>query len=101
MLRSDATYNLLFRFQNLNLNNINDIYFVINIIFIIAMTLFEALIVVIFIFKLVIVIVVIVIEIFVIVVLIFKEPVFKFIVFDFNIKRRLAMSVSLNNRRNL
>ena len=56
MLKDDAIYNLSFRFQNIDLNNINDIYFAINIV-VIATTLLKTFIVVIFIFKLVIIIV--------------------------------------------
>ena len=99
MLRSDAIYNLLFRFQNINLNNINDIYFAINIIVIIATTLFETLIVVVFIFELVIVIVInvdiAVIVIIVIIIIAFKRFIVKFIVFDFDIKRRFTINTSL------
>ena len=57
MLKDDAIYDLSFRFRNINFNNINDIYFAINIKIIIATTLFEAFIVV-FIFELIIVIVI-------------------------------------------
>ena len=94
-MKSDAIYNLSFRFQNINLNNINDIYFAINIIIIIATTLFETLIVIIFIFKLIIIIVIVVIEIFVIIIFIIvsEKLIFKFIAFDFDIKRRLAINI--------
>ena len=95
MLKSDAIYNSLFRFQNIDLNNINDIYFAINIIIIILTTLFETLIVVIFIFKFVIIIIFNV-NIAIIIIIVFEKPIFKFIAFDFNIKRRLAISASLN-----
>ena len=94
MLKSDAIYNSSFRFQDIDFNNINDIYFAINIIVIIATTLFEAFIVVVFVFKLNFIIVVIIIEVFVIVV--FKRFVFKFIAFDFDIKKRFAMSASFD-----
>ena len=98
MLKNDIIYYLLFKLRNIDLNNINDTYFAINIIVIIATTLFETLIAVIFVFKLVIIIIVIVIEIFIIVIfiVIFKEFIFKFIAFDFNIKRRLIISASFN-----
>ena len=96
MLRNDAIYNLLISFQNIDLSSVNDIYFAINIIIIIATMFLEVFIVVIFVFKFVIIIVIIVIEVLVIVVLIFEKSVFKLIVFDFNIKRRLAMSASLD-----
>ena len=95
MLKSDAIYNLSFRFQDIDLDNINDIYFAINIIVIIATTLFETLITP-FIFKLIIVIVInvdiAVVIVIVIIIIVFKRFIFKFIVFDFNIKKRLAMS---------
>ena len=94
MLKNDAIYDLSFRFRNINLNNVNDIYFAIDIIVIIATTLFEAFIVVIFIFKFDIVIVV---DInIIVIIIIFEKPVIKFIVFDFDIKRRLIMSASFD-----
>ena len=99
MLKNDAIYNSSFRLRNIDFNNINDIYFAINIIVVIATTLFEILITL-FIFELVIVIiingnvaviVVIVIAI-VFLVIIFERFVFKFIAFDLDIKSRFAMS---------
>ena len=57
MLKNDAIYNSSFRFQNINLNNINNIYFAINIV-IIATTLFEVFIIIALILKFVIVIVI-------------------------------------------
>ena len=94
VLKNDAIHNSLFRFQNINLNNVNDIYFAINIIVIVTRTLFETFIIIIFILKLIIVIIIIVIEIFVVIIL--EKFVLKFIVFDFNIKRRLIMSASFD-----
>ena len=94
MLKSDAIYNSSFRFQDIDFNNINDIYFAINIIVIIATTLFEAFIVMIFIFKLIIVIVINVNIVIIFVTL--ERLIVKFIVFDFDIKRRLIMSASLD-----
>ena len=91
MLKDDAIHDLLFRFKNINLNNVNNIYFAIDIIVIIATTLFETLIVVVFVFKLVIVIVINV-DIVIIIIVVFERFVFKFITFDFDMKRRLAMS---------
>ena len=95
MLRNDVIYNLLFRFRDIDLNNINDIYFAINIIVIIATTLFKALIVVIFVFKFIIVIVIDV-DIFIVFIVAFEKLIFKFIVFDFDIKRRFIMSALFN-----
>ena len=95
MLKNDAIHNLLFRFRNIDLNNINDIYFAINIIVIISITLLKALIAVIFIFKPIIIIVINV-DIAIVIIVAFKRLIFKFIVFDFNINRRLAMSASFN-----
>ena len=96
MLKSGAIYNLLFRFRDIDLNNINDIYFAINIIVIIATTLLEAFIVVVFIFELIIVIVFNVNNIIIVIIVAFKKFVFKFIAFDFDIKRRLIMNASLD-----
>ena len=56
MLKDGVIYNLSFWFQNINLSNINDINFAINII-VIATTLFEAFVIITLIFKLVIIIV--------------------------------------------
>ena len=96
MLKSDAIHDLLFRFRNINLDNINNIYFAINIIVIIATTLFETLIVVIFIFELVIVIIFDVDDIVTIIIIAFKRLILKLIAFDFNMKRRLIMNISFN-----
>ena len=105
MLRDDAIYNSSFRFRNINLNNVNDIYFAINIIVIIATTLLEALIAL-FIFEFIIVIIinidvnVVVITAIVIVivpfVIVFKRLIFKFIAFDLDIKDCLAMNASFD-----
>ena len=93
MLRNDAIYNLSFRFQDIDFNNVNDIYFVINIIVIIAITLFKTFIFVAFIFKFVVVIVINVnIIIIIIIIIVFEKSVFKFIAFDFDIKKRLIMN---------
>ena len=96
MLKSDAIHDLLFRFRNINLDNINNIYFAINIIVIIATTLFETLIAVIFIFELVIVIIFDVDDIVTIIIIAFKRLILKLIAFDFNMKRRLIMNISFN-----
>ena len=92
MLRDDAIYNLSFRFRDINFDNVNDIYLAISIIVIIITTLFEVFIVIIFIFKFVIVIVFNVDDIVIVIIIVFKKPIFKFIVFDFDIKKRLTMS---------
>ena len=76
----------------MDFNNVNDIYFAINIIVIIATTIFETLIAVVFVFKFIIVIVIVVIEVFVIVILISEKPGFKFIAFGFDMKRRFTIS---------
>ena len=94
MLKNDAIYNSLFRFRNINLNNINDIYFVIDIIIVIATTFLKAFIIIIFIFNLDIVIIINV-DI-VIIIVIFKKFVIKFIAFGSNIKRRLIMNISFD-----
>ena len=60
------------------------------------MTLFEALIAAAFVFKLVIVIVFNVDDIVIVIIVAFEEFVFKFIAFDFDIKRRLVMSASFD-----
>ena len=94
MLKDDVIYDSSFRFRDINLNNINDIYFAIDIIVIITTTLFEALIAVVFIFKFNIIIVINVDIVIIIVAL--KKSVIKLIVFDFNIKRRLIMNASFD-----
>ena len=95
MLRGDAIYNSLFRFRNINLDNINDIYLAINIIVVIATTLFKAFIVVIFILELVIVIVFNIDDI-IIIIVVFKRSIFKFIAFDLNMKDYFAMNTSFD-----
>ena len=95
ILRNDAIYNLLFRFRNIDLNNVNDIYFAINII-IIATTLFEALFIIIFVFKFVIVIIFNVDDIVIIIIIVFERFIFKLITFDFDIKDYFAISASLD-----
>ena len=57
MLKNDAIYNSSFRFRDINLKNINDIYFAINIV-VIPTTFFETLIVIALIFKFIIIIVI-------------------------------------------
>ena len=94
MLKNDAIYNLSFRFRDINLDNVNDIYFAINIIIIIATTFLKTLIVVIFVFKFVIVIIFDVDDI--VVIIIFERFVFKLIAFGFDIKRRFIMSASFD-----
>ena len=89
MLKNDAIYNLLFRFRNIDFNNVNDIYFAINIIVIIATTFLKTFIAAVFILKFVIVII-ININIIIIFIIIFEKPVLKLIVFGFNIKKRFA-----------
>ena len=88
MLKNDAIYNLLFRFRDINFNNVNDIYFAINIV-IIATTLFETFIAL-FVFKFIIIIVfnvnIVVIIAIVIFVVVFKKFIFKLIAFDLDIK---------------
>ena len=96
MLRGDAIYNLLFRFRNINLDNVNDIYLAINIIVIITTTLFGVFIAVIFIFKLVIVIVFDVNDIVIIIIIVFEGFIFKFIAFGFDIKRRFIINASFD-----
>ena len=76
VLRDDVIYNSSFRFRNINLNNVNDIYFAINIIVIIATTLLETLIVA-FVFKFIIVIVIEVNVIVIVVVIVFFVIVFR------------------------
>ena len=96
MLRDDAIYDSSFRFRNINFDNINDIYFAINIIVIIATTLFETLIVAAFILKLVIIIIFNINNIVIVIIVVFERFVFKLIVFDFNIKKRFTMSASFD-----
>ena len=96
MLRDDVIYNLSFRFRDINLDNINDIYLAINIIVIIATTLFETLIVVAFILKFVIIIIFNFDNIVVIIIVVFEKSVFKLIAFDFDIKRRFTMNASFD-----
>ena len=92
MLKNDAIYNSSFRFQDINLDNVSDIYLAINIILVITMTLFETFIVVAFVFELVIVIVFNINNIVIIIIVAFEKPVFKLIAFDFNLNKRFAMS---------
>ena len=96
MLRDDAIYNSSFRFRNINFDNVNDIYFAINIIVVIATTLFKAFVVVIFVFELVIVIVFCDYDIIVAIIIVFEKSVFKFIAFDFDMKRRFALNASFD-----
>ena len=91
MLRNNIIYNSSFRLRDINFNNINDIYFTINIIVVIAMTFFEIFIVVVFNLEFIIIIVIDV-DIVIIVIVIFEKPIFKFIALDFDIKRRLIMN---------
>ena len=99
MLRNDVIYNSSLRFRNINLNNVNDIYFAINIA-VIATTLFEFLIVIVFIFELVIVIVInvniVVIIVIVFFIIVFEGLIFKLIAFDFDIKDYFIMSASFD-----
>ena len=95
MLRNDIIYNSLFRLQDIDLNNINNIYFAINIIVVVTTTFFKVFIVVIFILKLVIIIIFNV-NIIVIIIVIFEGFIFKLIAFGFDIKKRLTMSASLD-----
>ena len=95
MLRDDAIYNLSFRFRNINFNNVNDIYFAINIIIIIATTFLKTLIVVVFIFKLIIVIVFNV-NIVIVIIVIFERVILKLIAFDFDMKKRFIINASLD-----
>ena len=94
MLKGDAIYNSSLRFRNINLNNVNDIYFAINIIVIITTTFFEALIVF-FVFKFIIVIIINV-DVVIIIVIVFEGFILKLIVFDFDIKNYFIMSASLD-----
>ena len=100
MLKDDAIYNSSFRFQNIHLNNVNDIYFAINIIIIISTTLFKFFIVV-FTFEFIIIIVIdvdviVIVIVIVLFVIVFERFVFKLIVFDFNIKNYLIMNTSFD-----
>ena len=105
MLKGDAIYNSSLRFRNINLNNVNDIYFAINIIVIITTTFFEALIAP-FILEFIIVIIinicvnVIVIIVIVIVIVLFviisEKSIFKFIAFDFDMKDCFIMNTSFD-----
>ena len=106
MLRDDVIQNLLFRFQYIDFNNINDIYFAINIainiIVIITTTLFETLIAAAFILKFAIIIVIaVIIIIIVIFVIVIKRFIVKLIAFDFDIKKRLIMNALLDKSQNL
>ena len=94
MLKSDVIYNSSFEFRDINLNNVNDIYFAIDIIVIIITMLLKAFIVVVFIFEFNIVIVVNVNI--VIIIVAFKRPVIQFTIFDFDMKKRLIMNTSLD-----
>ena len=95
MLKNDAIYNSLFQFRNIDLNNINDIYFAINIA-VITTTFFEIFIVIVFVLKLVIVIVFDVDDIVIIIIVVFERSVFKLIAFDFNIKDCFIISASFD-----
>ena len=96
MLKNDAIHNSSFRFQDIDFNNINDIYFAINIIIIIMTTLFKVFIVVIFVFKLIIIIIIIDVDIAVTLIIVFEKPILKLIAFDFNIKKRFIMNAPLD-----
>ena len=91
MLKNDAIYNSSFRFQNIDFNNINDIYFAINIA-VIATTLFETLIVITLISKLIIVIIFDIIDIVIIIIIVFKKVVFKLIAFNLDMKDCLIIN---------
>ena len=93
MLRSGVIYDSLFRFKNINLNSVNNIYFAIDIIIIIATTFLETLIIAIFVFKLDIIIIV---NVDIIIIIVFEEFVIKLIAFDFDIKKRFIMNALLN-----
>ena len=98
MLRNDAIYNLLFRFRDVDLNNINDINLAINIV-VIATTLLEIFIIITLIFKLVIIIVFnvdIVIVIVIVIIFLFEGSIFKLIAFNFNIKDCFIMGALLD-----
>ena len=109
MLRNDAIYNSLFRFRNIDLNNVNDIYFTINIIVIIATTLLKTLVVVIFIFKFVIVIVfdvdiavvIVIVIVIVFFVIVFERFIFKLIAFDLDMKDYFIINAPLDKSQNL
>ena len=96
MLKDDAIYNLLFRFQNIDLSNVNDINFTINIV-IIATTLFEILIIIALILELIIIIIFNVnIVVIIAIIFFFKGSVFKLIAFDLDIKDCFIMNASLD-----
>ena len=99
MLKNDIIYNLSFRLRSINLNNVNDIYFAINIA-IIATTLFKIFVIIVFILELVIVIVInvniVVIIVIVSFIIVFERFIFKFIAFDFDIKNCFIMSASFD-----
>ena len=96
VLKSDIIYDSLFRFRNINLDNVNDIYLAINIIVIITTTFFKIFIVAVFVFELVIVIVFNINDIVIIIIIIFEKPILKLIIFDFNIKRRFIINALFN-----
>ena len=97
MLKDDAIHNSSFRFRNIKFNNINDIYFAINIIVVIATTLFKTFIVF-FILEFVIIIVinicvdVAIVIVIVFFVIVFKRLILKLIAFGFDIKDCFTMS---------
>ena len=96
MLRDDAIHNSSFRFRNINLDNVNDIYLAINIIVVIITTFFKIFIIAVFVFELVIIIIFDVDDIVIVIIVIFERSVLKLIAFDFNIKRRLIMNASFD-----
>ena len=96
MLKNDVIHNSSFRFRDINLDNINNIYLAINIIVIIATTLFKTFVVIVFVFKLVIIIVFDINNIVIVIIIVFKKPIFKLIVFDFDMKKRLIINASLD-----
>ena len=100
MLKNNVIYNSSFRFRDINLNNINNIYFIINIIIIITTTFFETLIIV-FIFKFIIVIVIdvdviIIVIVIVFFVIVFEDFILKLIAFDFDIKSCFIINTSFD-----
>ena len=96
MLKNDVIYDSSFRFRDISLSNVNDIYFAINIA-IITITLFETFIAIALVFKLVIIIVINVnIVIVVAIVPLFEKSVFKLIAFDLNMKDCFIMSASFD-----
>ena len=104
MLKNDAIYNLSLRFRNINLNNINDIYFAINIV-VIATTFFEVFIVIALVFEFVIVIVIniniVVVIVIVSLIIVFEKFIPKFIAFGFDIKNCFMMSASFDKPQNI